>query len=230
MNRILLLTENIYIEADFQKRLQNLNYEVFLSGSLFDGWRKEKELCQLMDIFQIIIVSETIANNDAEALAAYFTEQPIVLIRKTEQLPTEQLEKKWDTAGFIGWINNDLPMEELREKMFQYRDTGLSRKLKQIQGSPEAAIANLRLSNTEEKLLKILLENKSEVVSRRDISLSLWEVEPNPSILSQISYKIGQIKHKIEQSYGISSAIVTDWRKGYHLNPEFVQQIEGNIF
>lgn len=228
MNRILLLTENINLETKVQNRLQKLNYEIFLSASLLEKFRDQRPLRQLGDLFPIIIISETIANHEAEILANYFSSSVTVVIRKTEEPPSQQLENKWQAAGFVGWISNDLSMEQLREKLFQYRRTGLVEKSDLLKVAPEAVLDNLHLSAMEKELLQLLLDRKDEVVSRRDISLKIWKEEPNPSTLSQISYKIGRIKHKIRQTYDIPSAIVTDWRKGYHLDPDFIQQIEAS--
>lgn len=203
MNRILLLTENIYIETEFQRRLQKLNYEVFLSTSLVDTWRRNPNSMPSLSIFQLVIISETIANVDAEALAAYFKEKPVALIRKADVAPSKQMETSWQETGFVGWLSNDLSMEELREKMFQYRDEVPGGTENQEQVSSKVAIANLNLSVMQKQLLEMLLARKGEIISRQEIGQELWHEEPNASNLSQISYKIGQIKQKIEQTYGI---------------------------
>lgn len=232
--RILILTENLFNEQSFQDNLNRLNYEVFVSSSVLSQWRENHFLENLLNTFSIIIVSETIAQSEASKIIASVEEQETIFLRKIESSPTKQLEAKLKEQGFEGWLAQEASLAELREILFKYRQRIVASKPTVVSGENASFnvqvsdILKLNLRVIDEKILFALIQNGKKIVSREDLIQSVWQKEADHSSLSQISYRITRIKENIFKVFGLSSAIVTEWGKGYRLSDEFFEAFVKN--
>lgn len=230
MTRVLILTENISNENQFSKNLQRLNYEVFVSTSLLEIWRKTRTLSEDSRMFPLLILSETISNGEAEEIVLSVENQGFTFIRKVEEPPKEQVEAEWKTMGIDSWVTSQTTLESLRENFIQYRaknsqETFQSEGAKDMQEIKANLFMLLRLAPIEEKIMTLLIDREGKLVSRDELVFEIWGTQATKSHLSQLSFRTGRIKKIIEDIYGIRSAILTDWNKGYRLDPYFYQQL-----
>ncbi|AYQ24787.1 helix-turn-helix domain-containing protein [Enterococcus avium] len=84
------------------------------------------------------------------------------------------------------------------------------------------------LSQTETKILFILIQAGNKVVTRETICHQIWNEEVNKSHLASLSSTITRIKNKFQQTNLTHKAIQTLWGKGYRINPELLDRIQKN--
>lgn len=229
MVRVLLLTENVYIEGDFQRKLEKLNYEVLTSTSILQNLEDERFLKSLLNIFQIVIVSESVSNLESAEIIKSIDNQEVAILRKMEELPSDKKQSELIASGFSGWISSEAGLEDMRETLIQYKNILNQQK---EEASDEARqkridlnLLRVKLTPLERTLLTILMENGTNIVSRNDLVKILWGDEINQSHLSQLSFKVGKIRTKIQDTFGFYNGVMTVWKYGYRLNPDFYQMI-----
>lgn len=228
MNRVLLLSENISIENHFYENLQRLNYEVFSSASLLEVVKKKTSLANFLNIFQIIIVSETISKADAKVIIENLEDFSGVILRKTDEVPLDKKEQEWQAEGFTGWVLNSYSLEALREKMAKYKELGKQQEDLQPQRNLSLELLEMKLTPSERTILSTLMTYEAEIVPREILCEALWGEKANASRLSQLSFRIGKIKEKIANDLGVVNPIVTVWKKGYRLQGDFYQELDQN--
>ena len=84
-----------------------------------------------------------------------------------------------------------------------------------------------RLSQTESKILSILIEAGNQVVTREEICHKVWNEDVTKSHLASLSSTVTRIKTKFEQGNLEKIAIHTLWGKGYRINQNLLNHLQG---
>ena len=253
MNQVLILTKNILAEQEIQQKLQALNYEVFCSAHFFEKCTQKVEHLEFFKFFQFVILSETICESEIMALVPLLEGHSIRVIRKVEAKVTEVDQEYLEQERLSAIISNEESVDELRECLYSLKNerekepmrenrkfVHLSNKVSMIhpQNNQNGEIASdddyqflevlHHLSQTETKILFILIQAGSKVVTRENICHLIWNEDVNKSHLASLSSTITRIKNKFEQTNLSHKAIQTLWGKGYRINPELLERIQRN--
>ena len=253
MNQVLILTKNILAEQDIQQKLQALNYEVYCSARVFENSIRHVESLEFFNYFQYLILSETICESEVMEIIQLIKNPAIRIIRKVEEKVTEMDHQYLEEEVLHAIISNEDSVDELRECLYALKKqesreptyesqkyVQLSDKVSLIKpnvlqkntASPEENYQFLEvlhhLSQTETKILYILVQAGNKVVTRETICHKIWNEEVNKSHLASLSSTITRIKTKFEQTNLPHKAIQTLWGKGYRINPELLDRILKN--
>ncbi|MGM0301007.1 hypothetical protein IGI66_000590 [Enterococcus sp. AZ048] len=256
MNKVLVLTKNILAEQEIQRKLQLLNYEVLCSAKVFERCSQQAEPLDFFDFFQYVILSETICESEVMFLVSLLENHPIRIIRKVETKVTAKDHEYLENDRLHAVISNDDSMDELRECLYILKHppvetdvpcetkkyVQLSNKVSLIRPAAlqeEWNVASAtdnyqflevlhQLSQTEAKILFILIQAGNKVVTREYLCHQVWNEEGNKSHLASLSSTVTRIKGKFEKTSLRNKAIQTLWGKGYRLNPELLDMIQKN--
>lgn len=254
MNQVLILTRNILAEQEFQQKLQALNYEVYCSANIFEQSTQQIHTQEVFKFFQYVVLSETICESEVTQLLPLLQKHALHVIRKVEMKVTEMDHKYLEDDLLHAIISNDDSIDELREclhtlkndvrkseiplenkKFIQLSDkVSLIRPnvLQETKATPEDNYQLLEaihhLSQTEMRILSILIQAGNEVVTREEICHQIWNEEVNKSHLASLSSTITRIKGKFDKTNLTHKAVQTLWGKGYRINPELFDRISRN--
>lgn len=222
MKRVLLLTENILVEESFQKKLNTLNLEVLTSATFIGELFYNRLSKKLLQHFQIAILSETISEAKADRVVDILKDTKINVVRKFDQLPNKELERKYTCEGQQNWIMNDATIEYVRERLSYSPATPpeyLNKKY--LEMKEEAQKQKIRLTNREQRLLERLRLEEGETVTREDLCHFIWK--DNKVTSSRLS-ALSSLVHNICRKYalfGFPQVIHTTWGTGYTCDDEF---------
>ncbi|MGM0165611.1 hypothetical protein IGI39_000553 [Enterococcus sp. AZ135] len=254
MNQVLILTKNILAEQEIQQKLQSLNYEVYCSVRMFENSSQQLESLEFFKFFQYVILSETICESEVMTIVPLLKHHSIRIIRKVEAKVTEMDHQYLEQELLNAIISNEDSVDELRECLYVLKHqlnekepsyenrkyVQLSDKVSLIRPnilqkdlpSPEENYQFLEvlhhLSQTETKILFILLQAGNKVVTRETICHQIWNEDVNKSHLASLSSTVTRIKTKFENTNLKNKAVQTLWGKGYRINPELLDRIENN--
>lgn len=255
MNQILILTKNILAEQEIQQKLQALNYEVYCSTKIFESSINQIEMLEFFKFFQYVILSETICESEVKEIIQFIKKDyAIRIIRKVETKATELDHKYLEEEFLNAIISKDDSVDELRECLYTLKSEWrgkeslkeepkiiqLSEKvslirtnpLQRVSTSPEENYKLLdvlhHLSQTESRILSILIREGNQVVTREKICHEIWNEEVNKSHLASLSSTVTRIKNKFEHTNLSNKAIQTLWGKGYRISPELLHRFQNN--
>lgn len=254
MNQVLILTRNILAEQEMQQKLQALNYEVYCSTKFFERCSQRVNTVDFFQFFQYVMLSETICESEVMELVPLIENPSIRIIRKVETQATEMDHKLLEEGLLNAVISKEDLVDELRECLYTLKrelagkeqlDKGakivqLSEKvslmrtnsLQKMSLSPEDNYKLLdvmhHLSQTETRILYLLIQAGNQIVTREAICHEIWNEEVNKSHLASLSSTVTRIKGKFEQTNLSHKAIQTLWGKGYRINPELLDRIQKN--
>lgn len=254
MNQVLILTKNILVEQEIQRKLQNLNYEVYCSAKFFEHCTQQLQDLEFLKFFQFVILSETICESEVTKMISLLKNESIHLIRKVEANVTEKDHTYLEEELLQAIISNEDSIDELRECLYTLNNQreaseqpDQNRKLIQLsdkvsiirpsvmQNAAAASEENYQfmealhhLSQTEARILYILLQAEGEIVTRETICHQIWNEDVNRSHLASLSSTVTRIKGKFEHTNLKNKAIHTLWGKGYRINPELMERIQKN--
>lgn len=252
MNRVLILTKNILAEQETQQKLQVLNYEVYCSASVFEYCSQQSTNLDLFKYFPFIILSESLCESEITKVLPLVKEYPIRVIRKVETELTELEQTYLNSEMLHAIISTKDSSDELRECLYKLKkdlegneDHSMNDKVVQLSGkvsllhsqslkatelSTEEALklndAMHRLSQTETKILAILMNAGNHIVTRETICQKVWNEEPSNSHLASLSNTISRIRTKFEHVDIGKEAIHTMWGRGYRINQELLTKIQ----
>lgn len=253
MNRVLVLTKNIFTERELQNKLQLLDYEVYCSARLLDECIEKQYHTEFLNFFQYVILSESINVSELATLVAFFEPLSLKVIRKvgTKIMESDQHYLKKGLLNALISTNDSL--DELRESLsllsssteqsVEYTSASSIKQLSQsstifqanilqssFQKSEETLYLELLycLSNKESRIISILIKAGNQVVSREELCRELWGETPNHSHLASLSNSIKKIKAKFEKSPLKVSAIHTLWGRGYHIDQELLNKVKSS--
>ncbi|MHC5247040.1 winged helix-turn-helix domain-containing protein [Enterococcus sp. LJL90] len=233
MKQVLFLTKNIYMDREWQSRIQQLGYEVFCSNQLL-----ERILCNrdtsMFRLFKTVVLSESIANDEAEKISELAKPNKVRLFRIDEQVDFETNHDEADQLDEIKLLHSSMTLTELRETLMDARAVKIFATVFP-KGSEEANMAEIpihlvasfmsTMSKKEKELFNILLENNGEFVSRVELSDAIWGQGVSNSSLAQLSQIIGRLKKKMVKAGLDENLIETHWNKGYALQEKMCASI-----
>lgn len=252
MNQILVLTRNVLAEQEIQQKLQSLNYEVYCSSKIFDTCKQNIEIRGFFELFQYVILSETICEMEVMELIPILRNHSIQIIRKVETNVTEVDQRCLESEKLNAIISSSDSIDELRECLYNLKNSGertemaeRSNNVVQLSGKVSLIGSNYlqnsgkyneinrriletlhRLSQTESKILSILIEAGNQVVTREELCHQVWKEEVTKSHLASLSSTVTRIKMKFEQANLEKIAIHTLWGKGYRLNQNLLNHLQ----
>lgn len=107
--------------------------------------------------------------------------------------------------------------EEMNEKRLSENVVSLESK-QGVSMKERKAIPFWKLTPTERNVLKVLLEEKHQVISRQELARKIWTDGNWSSSMSRLSTIIRQLRKKLEVG---DEAIQTSWGVSYCLTPAF---------
>lgn len=228
MNKVLILTKNILAEQELQKQLQQLNYEVFCSAEIY----RNPQLFSIFQFFPIVMLSETISNYEVEKLLEMTDSEQNLFVRLAMIETSENEQKYWEDKGRIHGLNKSASLDGIREKLVLLQSVYYGQRLekeshectpiKKIENrSLETAQGRVFFSKKEERLFKLLLESKEQLIPRDQICVTLWPEGETDSNRSQLSCIASKIKRKFREAGYDGETIITKWGQGYGLDPSF---------
>jgi len=225
MSQILLLTNNPLNEQAFEGRLRQLGHEVFTSRMMINLCQTEKSNREFIRMFDLIILSETLANAEVKELITNLRNYSTPILRKSdEQLEDAQLDE-WKEQGLTEWIVSQPTLEVLREKLSceKVRKEGNIVFLPKVEG--KRSLSSFSLSSGEVKLFQVLYEQQKQTIPREEICLRMWNRGKSNSSMSQLSVMVKHLKDKLA-GQGVEGPIIeTCWGRGYRLHESVYDQV-----
>lgn len=208
--KVILLTNCIFREKFIEEQLHLLGHEVFISESLLKG------SSAMVQFFDMIILSDTLPTDQQVKVAKGMSNFQVPILRVSREAPLAF------TDIFEDVLNPDSELEEMGNKL-----ATISKLYKGVK--PKQPILNTKwnknqdffnsLSKLERKLLNYLMKTRGKVISRREISLFIWEGEFTLSRQCHISNIVKRIRKKMELYQLDQVQIITVWGEGYFLEP-----------
>ncbi|MBX8935324.1 winged helix-turn-helix domain-containing protein [Enterococcus gilvus] len=225
MSQILLLTNNPLNEQAFEERLRQLGHEVFTSKLMINLCLSEKSNHDVIRMFDLIILSETLANAEVKELLGKLSTSSMPILRKSdEQLDEAQLEE-WNEKGLTEWIESQPTLEVLREKLSGERVRKEGNIVFLPKNEEKRSLTSFSLSSGEIKLFQVLYEQQKQAVPREDLCLRIWNRGKNNSSMSQLSVMVKHLKGKLA-GQGVEGPIIeTCWGRGYRLHESVYDQV-----
>ncbi|MDT2598699.1 winged helix-turn-helix domain-containing protein [Enterococcus hulanensis] len=225
MSQILLLTNNPLNEQAFEERLRQLGHEVFTSKLMINLCLSEKSNHDVIRMFDLIILSETLANAEVKELLGKLSTSSMPILRKSdEQLDEAQLEE-WNEKGLTEWIESQPTLEVLREKLSGERVRKEGNIVFLPKNEEKRSLTSFSLSSGEIKLFQVLYEQQKQAVPREDLCLRIWNRGKNNSSMSQLSVMVKHLKDKLA-GQGVEGPIIeTCWGRGYRLHEAVYEQV-----
>ena len=224
MSQILLLTNNPLNEQAFEVRLRQLGHEVFTSKQMINLCLSQNSKHDIIHMFDLIILSETLANAEVKELLGTLSTCATPILRKSDERLEEADLEEWKEQGLTEWIVSQPTLEVLREKLSCEK----VRKEGNIVFLPKAEdkrpMSGFSLSGGEVKLFQLLFQQK-KTVPREEICLRMWNRGKSNSSMSQLSVMVKHLKDKLA-GQGIEGPIIeTCWGRGYRLDGKVYEQV-----
>ncbi|MGL9730079.1 winged helix-turn-helix domain-containing protein [Enterococcus sp. DIV0756] len=227
--QILVLTQNILTESHFQEKLQGLNHEVFCSKNMLDLLKKQSAECFGGHLYHMIILSETLSNREIISILPCLRKLNAIILRKIADEPNSKEKESLEGLDIDGWVTSNISKDSLREvlsekeKLVEKEETNIVSfphvQSPTLVGTYEQLLSFF--SNTEKRVMNLLVESEARVVSREEFCKRLWEDKPTNSHLSQLSLTVRNIRLKLI-NHGLPEDILkTEWGRGYRLSHEF---------
>lgn len=233
MKNILLLTKSLISEQSLEQQLQQLDCEVYVSKRVLESCLYDEVDLNLLQSFEIILISETVSNNELMWLLPAITESDSFIIRKSDSHLTEEEKKEWHKKGVFSWIKTENSLEELRESI----DDVMSMKNAENRTSNIISIRRIKekrnfssliLTHKERKLLLLLFQANGQTISRDVLSRKLWDQAPCNSTMTQLSTLTHRLKIKLAEQGIYGDILQTVWGVGYRLLDDFYDQVNAD--
>ncbi|MDU6574728.1 MAG: helix-turn-helix domain-containing protein [Enterococcus raffinosus] len=225
MSQMLLLTNNPLNEQFFEERVHQLGHEVFTSKQMIEWCLVSRETQGFIQMFDLVVLSETLANAEVKELLTVLRTCGTPLLRKSDEPLDDADLAKWKEAGVTEWINSQPTLEVLREKLC-YEG---KRKEGNIVFLPKAEdkrpLSSFVLNESELKLFHILYQQQKQIVSREEICQQLWDRGKSNSTMSQLSVMVKHLKAKLASQNVDGPIIETFWGRGYRLADSVYDQV-----
>lgn len=248
MDQVLILTKNVLVEKEIQKKLQLLSYEVYCSSKIFETYHQLPKMREFFNLFQYVILSETLCETEVMELIPFLSNYSISIIRKVESNVTEADQRCLKIKQLNAIISSEDSVDELRECLYNLgtnSEQQQQRELLQLSGKVSLIRPNSlqktekynevnhriletihRLSHTEAKILSVLVTAANQVVTRETLCHKVWGEKATKSHLASLSSTITRIKIKFEEASSGKQAIHTLWGKGYMIDQKLLQHLQ----
>lgn len=229
MYPVLILTKNSPAEQNLQQQLQQLNYDVYCSTVIARQMRQQRVTKSFFEHFSVVLLSETITNNELANLLPCIPLETVTVIRKGTLIPLETEQDEWRKKGISEWIQIDTALEETREFFSQIKEqekeAGYS---SGYLGLPKRDISTFSLSKMQYAFVQALFQSPDCLLSREDLCSVLWNEAPSASHLSQLSTLVKKLNQTFFDTLSIKVSIQTKWNQGYSLSEEFLIRVTNN--
>lgn len=232
MAQALLLTKNILANQTLQKKLQELNDEVWCSTWLLDQIQRFGVPVFVSQQFQVVIFGKSLCDEEVQTLLQPLQEYPLIILREVEQEPFGEEREKWTERGLQGFLSEGDTQEVIREKIAlatlkKNQAKEMNQRVVQFPHSEnkvEFDSARIRLTGKEQMVMNLLVRAQGEVMTRKELCEKIWPDGNTASNMSQLSCMINRIKRKFENQGLDGRIIVTHWGRGYQMSDYFYQQ------
>ncbi|EGO8595862.1 helix-turn-helix domain-containing protein [Enterococcus faecalis] len=218
MDKILLLTRNILSEQSFQRKLQELNYEVYCSATVAAYLDSYLDLIQNFDC---IIISENFSKKERSVILKKIGMFRFRVYCRVENIHTALQEypewTSWMELGESLWTICD----KIEGKFNLYEHDILEEAIN------KPLLKKLVFSNNELKLLECLCQDCEGYFNNASISNYIWQEKSN-SRKAQVSNIINSIRKKCNTIGMLDTCIMTLWGKGYRIDKEFLKYLQEN--
>lgn len=229
MERILFVTKYIDRERFFEALFRQLGHEVFLSDQFLNQLVKQPKTASLTEFFKIIVLSDTLTNQEVTFLLNYFQNQELTIFRKVGKEPTEEERQFWSERGICEWLTADMIIEDLREKLAAYTNSSEDNVCFSNEMVEKRSLSSLALNSTQLRFLQILYQEPNRGVTRDKMCELLWNRPSNASNLSQLSCLVKLLRKKLSNQGIEGESIITVWGQGYKLSDDFFKQITAEM-
>lgn len=230
MERILLLTKCIERERNMEDNLRQLGHEVFLSSQLFNSCIQQPQVSSITDLFKIIVLSDTLTNQEVVLLLRSLKFQDVRILRKIENVPSEDERYFWTGKGIHDWLTPAMSIEEMREILINSEDSVTDLICYEEDESFEKIfLSSLMINFTQQRFLQLLYEEKGKVITRHEMCELLWNRPGNASNLSQLSSLVKVLRKKLIDQGIEGESIITVWGQGYQLSENFYEQVTNEM-
>ncbi|EOH93004.1 winged helix-turn-helix domain-containing protein [Enterococcus pallens] len=227
MSRILMLTRCQYAEEELERLIRRLGHELFCTMSILDTIKYGKASSEFLEQFQIILLSETISNQECQEIIRQLDKDQFIFIQLSGNVLSKEEQERKQHEGITHCLSTSASLETFREVLSQQpkgRTEGVFSLSTNDKYLPEDLLALLSLTKMEKRVFQQLIDSEGQTVSREDLCREIWEIEPNQSTQSQLSTLIRKIKAKMEKLGINSGCIKTQWGLGYMLDMEVLHK------
>ena len=212
MEKILIIEDDVDIRMILKIYLEGESYEVWEAGN---GAEVMKQLAKQPDL---IILDIMLPDTDGLSICKNIRQKylyPIIMITAKVADQDKILGLSYGADDYITKPFNPLEViarvkAQLR-RYKEYSENTLNKKSKQvsINGS------EIKLTPTEFKILKVLLERKGEVLSGEELFHLIWEDDYYSKLTNTITVHIRNLREKMGDSFEKPEYIKTVWGVGY---------------
>lgn len=216
MKKVIILTRNIIIEQDFQNELQRLDYEVFVLKEFF-AEDKPQYFEEILSLFDIVIFSETLTNQEFTDILPIVLEKELHYLRRTDEpVPNIDDNHCLSIECTLTELREFLLLGDKRQGQSETISKGLVRQSEQKK--QDLVLFYSSLNNIEKKIISALAEGAGKIISRDELCNKVWNHEVSKSRLVQMSTAVGNIRKKIAHAHIDIVRIITYWGNGYRLH------------
>ncbi|MEG0749205.1 MULTISPECIES: helix-turn-helix domain-containing protein [Lactobacillales] len=216
MKKVIILTRNIIIEQDFQNELQRLDYEVFVLKEFFAA-DKPQYFEEILSLFDIVIFSETLTNQEFTDILPIVLEKELHYLRRTDEpVPNIDDNHCLSIECTLTELREFLLLGDKRQGQSETISKGLVRQSEQKK--QDLVLFYSSLNNIEKKIISALAEGAGKIISRDELCNKVWNHEVSKSRLVQMSTAVGNIRKKIAHAHIDNVRIITYWGNGYRLH------------
>lgn len=231
MSRIVILTKNILAELGLQAQLQQMNYEVLTSSSLYT------QLCYQMSVeaelssFHLFIFSETLTDEEVRVALPLLIASGKPIVQRVDVLTPEEEQAEWQQAENFHFVEIDLGSRQFKQKLeelinqeidtLDQQEYHFQEEVEQIIQEPTSLLKKISFTKIELKILEILYAAKGQLVTKEVLCEEIWHQPLTKSRVVQIYTAIGRIKDKLQGLHSHTAFIGTQRGVGYFLTPAF---------
>ncbi|WP_265456055.1 winged helix-turn-helix domain-containing protein [Enterococcus sp. HY326] len=223
MSRAAVLSRSSTIDSQIDVKLKKLGYEVFFSIEILDLLlKKSKETQRFFELFPLVIFSETVPDKEIEQIIQQHQFDRTRFFRCDTSIPTEEEFAQWQKIGLKNWLQSEISLSDLREKLAEPITVVLQSEWGIQEHEPIDTVIRFsfenRLSPKEKQLYEILKEQPGNFINRNDLSEYIWQREGDNSTFSQLSQLVKKVKFKMKKSGIDPDLFMSNWRDGYALS------------
>ncbi|GCF93876.1 transcriptional regulator [Enterococcus florum] len=223
MKKIMVLTKNILAEVDLQTKLQQLNFEVFVTSQTMDGLFLDQMPSACLNYFDFIVISELITESEMNTILPFLQQNGMPIFRKVDKVVSENVKKDIQNNILSGWICASMPKDRLRD-LFSSKKLVTSEKTEGCTFGKRVSLTDLPLSKNEKKFFSIIYESNGKLVTREELCLQIWK-RCDHSTMSQLSSIKKRIEKKLRDQQLPDEFAKTSWGKGYVMNQHLYEYI-----
>ena len=203
MKKILIVEDDKALATGIGIALEKEGYHISYSNTLWDAKTK-----LIKEVFQLIILDWNLPDGEGCEFCKNYCKEgntPIIMLTARD---TEQDEIEGINAGAEDYITKPFSIGVLRARvnriMYKHLDVN-QYDIGECYFDFEKRIytragRELHLSKVEQKLLKMLVANKEQVLTREQIIMKVWDTEDSVDE-NTLSVTVGRLRNKIGNGY-----------------------------